>query len=111
MRNELLKEGPRKKVEKPSQRKVMAQWAVYRSALVSFWPGRTFGASETSYRYQPALKDENEEIVNCLLRLTTCHKRWGSLAYAFLFAECEGFWMESQTGISYLPWAGIKFTN
>jgi len=70
-------------VVKPSQRKVIAQWAVQDKCVSIILACTTFGASQTCYRYRPALKDNNEEIVNCLLRLTTCHKRWGSLAYAF----------------------------
>lgn len=36
-----------------------------------------FSISETCYRYQPKLSDENAEIANWLLRLTQTYKRWG----------------------------------
>ena len=39
----------------------------------------------TCYAYQPKLADENAEIVDWLLRLTTAHKRWGfGLCFLFL---------------------------
>ena len=34
-------------------------------------PCRTFGVSETGYRYSPLLSDENEEIADLLVGLTT----------------------------------------
>jgi hypothetical protein len=34
-------------------------------------PCRTFGVSETCYRYSPLLSDENEEIADLLVGLTT----------------------------------------
>ena len=38
---------------------------------------RTFGVSETCYRYSPLLSDENEEIADLLLGLTDAKKTWG----------------------------------
>ena len=38
---------------------------------------RTFGVSETCYRYSPLLSDENEEIADLLLGLTNAKKTWG----------------------------------
>lgn len=38
---------------------------------------KTFGISETCYRYQPKLSSENAEIADWLLRLTTANKQWG----------------------------------
>jgi putative transposase len=38
---------------------------------------RTFGVSETCYRYSPKLKDENEEIADLLVGLTDARKTWG----------------------------------
>ena len=38
---------------------------------------RTFGVSETCYRYSPKLKDENEEISDLLVGLTEARKTWG----------------------------------
>ena len=62
---------------RPSLRKEMAQWAVqYRSASVRF-ACRTFGISETCYRYHPKLNDENELIADWLVTLTDAKKAWG----------------------------------
>ena len=38
---------------------------------------RTFGVSETCYRYSPLLSDENEEIADLLVGLTNAKKTWG----------------------------------
>ena len=38
---------------------------------------RTFGLSETCYRYSPKLKSENERIGDLLIGLTKAHKTWG----------------------------------
>ena len=37
---------------------------------------RTFGVSETCYRYGPKLKAENEKIGDLLIGLTNAHKTW-----------------------------------
>ncbi|MCW5599574.1 MAG: hypothetical protein KIT59_10775 [Nitrosomonas sp.] len=51
----------------------------------------TFGISETCYRYRPVLDDENEEIADWLLRMTSCHKRWGfGLCFLYL-RNVKGF--------------------
>lgn len=50
-----------------------------------------FSISETCYRYQPKLSNENAEIADWLLRLTTTHKRWGfGLCFLFL-RNIKGF--------------------
>ena len=38
---------------------------------------RTFGVSETCYRYGPKLRAENEEIADLLVGLTEARKTWG----------------------------------
>ena len=51
----------------------------------------TFSISETCYRYQPVLRDENAEIADWLLRLTDTHKRWGfGLCFLYL-RNVKGF--------------------
>ena len=46
---------------------------------------RAVAISETCYRYQAKLNDENAIIADWLLRLTTTHKRWGfGLCYWYL---------------------------
>lgn len=36
-----------------------------------------FRVSETGYRYQRKLSDENAEIADCLIRLTHNQRNWG----------------------------------
>jgi putative transposase len=51
----------------------------------------TFSISQTCYRYQPRLSDENAEIADWLLRLTDTHKRWGfGLCFLYL-RNVKGF--------------------
>lgn len=46
---------------------------------------RAFGVSETCYRYSPKLDEENEQIANLLLGLTTAKKTWGfGLCFLYL---------------------------
>jgi len=46
---------------------------------------RTFGISETCYRYNPRLSDENERIGDLLVGLTHVHKTWGfGLCFLYL---------------------------
>jgi putative transposase len=46
---------------------------------------RTFQISETCYRYSPVLRDENEEIVDWLERLTVNKRTWGfGLCFLYL---------------------------
>ena len=55
----------------------MAEWAVrYRSASIAL-ACRAFSISETCYRYQPKLSDENELIADWLVALTNTKKAWG----------------------------------
>ena len=44
-----------------------------------------FGISQTCYRHQAKLSDENAMIADWLLRLTTTYKRWGfGLCFSYL---------------------------
>lgn len=46
---------------------------------------RAFDVSETCYRYNPKLDDENEQIADLLLGLTTAKKTWGfGLCFLYL---------------------------
>lgn len=46
---------------------------------------QVFSISETCYRYEARLSDENAEIADWLLRLTTTHRRWGfGLCFLYL---------------------------
>ena len=63
-----------KKVVRPSQRREMAEWAVrYRSASIAM-ACRAFSISDTCYRYEAKLSDENELIADWLIALTTAKK-------------------------------------
>ena len=76
---------------KPSQRKVMAQWAVQGKSVSIVLACATFCISETCYRYRPLHNDENDEIADWLLSLTACHKRWG-FGLCFLYMRnVKGF--------------------
>jgi putative transposase len=72
-------------VVKPSRRKEMAQHAVHEKGISIRLACRTFGISETCYRYQARLSDDNALIADWLLRLTTTHRRWGfGLCFLYL---------------------------
>ena len=58
---------------RPSRRKEMAQKAASAYGATT----RSFGISESCYRYQPILSDENAEIADWLVRLTDNQKDWG----------------------------------
>ena len=75
----------------PLCRKAMVQWAVKEKQASIRLACATFGISETCYRYQALQCGENEEIADWLLRLTSCHKRWGfGLCFLYL-RNVKGF--------------------
>ncbi len=55
----------------------MAATAVERRGVSIAVACRTFGVSETCYRYSPLLSDENEQIADLLVGLTDARKTWG----------------------------------
>ena len=55
----------------------MAGTAVARRGVSIALACRTFGVSETCYRYGPKLRAENEEIADLLVGLTDARKNWG----------------------------------
>jgi len=55
----------------------MAERAVRRRGVSIALACRTFGISETCYRYSPKLQPENERIGDMLIGLTNAHKTWG----------------------------------
>ena len=55
----------------------MAAIAVERRGVSIAVACRTFGVSETCYRYSPLLSDENEQIADLLVGLTDARKTWG----------------------------------
>lgn len=50
---------------------------------------RAFDVGETCYRYSPKLGDENEQIADLLLELTTAKKTWG-FGLCFLLRNVQG---------------------
>ncbi len=69
----------------------MARRLVEKKAVSIRFACEVFGISETCYRYQPKLSDENAEIADWLIRLTHNWKDWGfGLCYLFL-RNVKGF--------------------
>ena len=63
----------------------MAQHAVHEKGISIRLACRAFGISETCYRYQARLSDDNALTADWLLRLTTTHRRWGfGLCFLYL---------------------------
>jgi len=72
-------------VVKPSRRKEMAKNTVTGKGMSIRLACRTFGISETCYRYEPKLSDENAEIADWLVRIAHNQKNWGfGLCFLFL---------------------------
>ena len=55
----------------------MAQWAVASKRVSIRQACADFSVSQTCYRYQPKLSDENERIADWLVHLTYNQKNWG----------------------------------
>jgi len=63
----------------------MAETAVARQGVSIALACRTFGVSETCYRYSPKLCSENEQIADLLVGLTQARKTWGfGLCFLYL---------------------------
>ncbi|WKD50518.1 IS3 family transposase [Microbulbifer spongiae] len=77
LKAEIVQEALHKKVVKPSRRKEMARQAVATRYISIRIACAAFGVSESCYRYQPVLRDKNEEIANWLIRLTNEQSDWG----------------------------------
>jgi putative transposase len=69
----------------------MAKAAVKEKGVSVALACRTFEISAACYRYQPTLSDENAEIADWLMRLTTTHRAWGfGLCFLYL-RNLKGF--------------------
>ena len=76
---------------KPSQRREMAKQLVAQKYLTIRFACAVFAISETCYRYQPKLSDENAEIADWLVRLTDNQRNWGfGLCFLYL-RNVKGF--------------------
>lgn len=62
---------------RPSRRKEIAKRAIKNKGVSIRLACRAFGISETCFRYQAKLSDDNALIADWLLRLTTANRRWG----------------------------------
>ena len=63
----------------------MAATAVTQKSISVALACRTFGVSETCYRYQPKLDAENVRIADLLVGLTTARRTWGfGLCFLYL---------------------------
>jgi putative transposase len=63
----------------------MAARAVARTGVSIALACRTFGVSDTCYRYSPRLNDENEMIADLLTGLSKAKKAWGfGLCFLYL---------------------------
>lgn len=63
----------------------MAEKAVAQKRVSVALACRTFGLSETCYRYAPKLSGENEEISGLLMAITAAHRTWGfGLCFLYL---------------------------
>jgi len=72
-------------VVKPSRRWELAQKTVQNHSIAITLACALFGLSETCYRYQAKLRDENAKIADWLLRLTAAHRSWGfGMCFYFL---------------------------
>ena len=75
----------------PSRRRALAQKAVQEKAIPVRLSCKAFGISETCYRYQAKLSDENALIADWLLRLTGHQRNWGfGLCFLYL-RNVKGF--------------------
>lgn len=69
----------------PSRRKELAQKAVGERNIPIRMSCLLFGISETCYRYEAKLSDENAKISDWLLRLTSAQRNWGfGLCFLYL---------------------------
>lgn len=76
---------------KPSRRKEMAQKAIAARGISIRLACVAFGVSQTCYRYQVKLSDENVLIADWLMRLTDNQKNWGfGLCFLYL-RNVKGF--------------------
>ena len=76
---------------KPSRRREMPKNTVEGKGLSVRTACRTFGISETCYRYEPKLSDENAEIADWLIRSTHNQKNWGFGLCFFFLRNVKGF--------------------
>lgn len=62
---------------RPSQRRELAEKVVAQRGVSIALACRTFGVSETCYRYGPQRNFDNDQIADLLLGLVKVKKTWG----------------------------------
>lgn len=76
---------------RPSHRREMAKRSVKEQGVGIRVACQAFGISETCYRYQAKLSDENAEVADWLIRLTHNQRNWGfGLCFLYL-RNVKGF--------------------
>lgn len=93
---------------RPAQRRELAAKAVATKRVSVALACRTFGVSETCFRYSLTRDDENEMIADLLVGLTNVHKTWGFGLCARTPAQCEGACLEPQAGPQDLLRTGVE---
>ena len=86
----------------------MAETAVARRGVSIALACRTFGVSETCFRYSPKLRDENAQIADLLVGLTASQKNLGVWAMFSAPSQCSGPFMELQKSLPDLLRAGTE---
>ena len=76
---------------KPRQRRELAQAAVSDYKVTIRLACETYGISESCYRYQAKLSDENAVIADWLIRLTHNNRNWGFGLCYFHLRNVQGF--------------------
>lgn len=70
---------------RPLHRRVMAEQVVKARGISARLACQAFAVSQSCYRYEPKLADENQLIADWLLKLTDNHRNWGfGLCYLYL---------------------------
>ena len=93
---------------RPSPRRAMAATAVERRGASVALACRTFGVSETCYRYSPLLSDENAQIADLLVGLTEAQKTWG---FGLCFLQLRNVKGRAIAAIGSRRWRGHGTTN
>ena len=68
----------------------MARTLVSRHGFAVRLACRTVGISTSSYYYQSKGKAEDEQIADCLIKLTQANKRWGFKLCFFYLRNVQG---------------------
>jgi len=78
-------------VVRPSGRRAMAKVAVCKGVLSIRAACSAFMISETCYRYEPKLSDENVEIADWLIGITSRQRNWGFKLCFLYLRNVKGF--------------------